>query len=65
MPAKDWDLKRIDAGIRALQSAAEGLLSSSEDFPALNRNLRRIQAGIKMLELDICDLLDLDKLSKG
>ena len=60
MTATGLDLQRIHTDIRSMQSTAEGLLSVSEHFPALNRNIRRIQAGLKMLELDICDLVDLE-----
>ena len=59
----DADLKRIHYDIRDMQSLADGLLAGSANFPALNRNIRRIQASLKMLELDICDLLDLEALS--
>ena len=58
MPATDLDLQKIHTGIRAMQSSAEQLLAGSEHFPALNRNVRRIQASLMMLEMDICDLLD-------
>ena len=61
MPISDAQLRRIHSGIRAMQSKAEELLTGSEDLPALNRNIRRIQASLKMLELDICDPLDLDE----
>jgi hypothetical protein len=57
------DLDQIYAGIRAMQSTAEDLLTGSEHFPALNRNLRRIQASLKMLELSVCDPVDLEKRS--
>ena len=60
MTATGLDLQRIHTDIRSMQSTAEGLLTVSEHFPALDRNIRRIQAGLKMLELDICDLLDLE-----
>ena len=59
----DEDLKQIHNDIRTMQSMADGLLAGSTNFPALNRNIRRIQASLKMLELDICDLLDLEALS--
>jgi len=60
MPDKELDLQHIHSQIRAMQSTAEGLLPGSERFPALNRNVRRIQAALKMLELNICDLVDLE-----
>ena len=60
MTANGLDLQRIHNDIRSMQSTAEGLLGVSEQFPALNRNIRRIQAGLKMLALDVCDLVDLE-----
>ena len=62
MPVSELDFQQICAGIRAMQSTADRLLASSERIPALNRNLRRIQASLKMLELDLCDPVDLDKI---
>ena len=61
MSRADIDLQHVHAGVRAMQSTAEGLLAGSEGFPALNRNILRIQAALKMLELGICDLVDMDK----
>ena len=59
MSTSGLDLQQIHADIRAMQAAAAGLLAGSESFPALNRNIVRIQAALKMLELDICDLVEL------
>ncbi len=53
------DLTNIDKEIRRLKSAAEKLHRRGEDFPALSRNTARILAGIKMLELNVCDLVAL------
>ena len=61
MPDNELELQKIYSDIRAMQSRAELLLAGSEQFPALNRNVRRIQASLKMLELDICDLVELEK----
>ncbi|KPJ78897.1 MAG: hypothetical protein AMJ54_01130 [Deltaproteobacteria bacterium SG8_13] len=63
MPDNDYDLQKLHSDIRLLQSITDRMLDGSEGFPALNRNIRRIQAGLKMLELDICDWVDLEKLS--
>ena len=61
MSVNDLDLQKIHSDIRAMQTTAELLLAGSKQFPALNRNVRRIQAGLKMLELNICDLVELEK----
>ena len=53
------DLTEIDAKIQLMKQTAEELGRIGEDFPALTRNLVRIQASIKMLEINVCDLVHL------
>ncbi len=45
-------LDDIRIKIRDLRTLADDLCASSEDFPALNRNLKRILASVKMLEIN-------------
>lgn len=52
-------LKELDALIRNLEETAETIEQESADFPAVHRNIRRIRAGIKMLQLNVSDLLEL------
>lgn len=59
-PIIDAELQQIHTKIRTMQSIAEELRSISEQFPALNRNIRRIQASLQMLEIDICDPVELE-----
>ncbi len=54
---KDLDLKGMDERIRAMKRSAEQLSEMAVDFPALCRNTSRILASIKMLELNLSDLL--------
>lgn len=54
------DIKKICDKIRVLKRTAEDLNRMGEDFPALARNSTRILASIKMLELNVCDLVELD-----
>ena len=54
------DIKKIDDKIRVLKRTAEELNRMGEDFPALARNSIRILASIKMLELNISDIVELD-----
>ena len=51
-------LKPIEARIRVMKQAAKDLKGMGDDFPALNRNSARILASIKMLEINVSDLLD-------
>jgi hypothetical protein len=59
MSAQD-DIKKFDDKIQVLKRTAEELKRMGEDFPALARNSTRILASIKMLELNVSDLVDLD-----
>ncbi|MEJ2165431.1 MAG: hypothetical protein P8X90_07875 [Desulfobacterales bacterium] len=54
------DIKKIYDKIRVLKRTAEDLNRMGEDFPALARNSTRILASIKMLELNVSDLVELD-----
>jgi len=54
------DIKKIDDKIRVLKRTAEELNRMGEDFPALARNSTRILASIKMLELNVSDIAELD-----
>ena len=55
------DLKQIHSKVQLMKDTARELKYLGEDFPALNRNLVRIEASLKMLELNISDLVDLDR----
>ena len=54
---KDFDLKGMDERIRTMKQSAEQLKEMAADFPAVYRNTSRILASIKMLELNLSDLL--------
>ena len=54
------DLKQIDKKIQVMKSGAEELKRLGDNFPALARNSVRILASIKMLEINITDLVELD-----
>jgi len=54
------EIKKIYDKIRILKRTAEELNRMGEDFPALARNSIRILASIKMLELNVSDLVELD-----
>ncbi|MBW2707491.1 MAG: hypothetical protein JRD84_14430 [Deltaproteobacteria bacterium] len=53
------DLNEIDAKIQLMKKTAEELNRIGEDFPALARNTVRILASIKMLEINVCDVVHL------
>ncbi len=54
--AKKADLKELDSKIQSMKKTAEELKQMGEDFPALYRNISRVLASIKMLELNISDV---------
>ncbi len=55
----DSDINKINTNIQLLKKTAEELNRMSEDFPALARNTARILASVKMLEINVSDLVDL------
>jgi hypothetical protein len=58
MPEK-IDVKQIDRKIRRLKDTTEELYRLSEGFPALEKNTARILTCVKMLELNVSDVVDL------
>jgi len=54
------DLNEINAKIQLMKQAAAELNRIGESFPALARNTVRILASIKMLEINVSDLVELD-----
>lgn len=53
------DTEKINAKIGLMKQTAEELKEMGENFPALARNTIRILASIKMLEINISDIIDL------
>ena len=53
------DLNQINDKIQLMKKTAEELNRIGEDFPAIARNTVRILASVKMLEINISDLIEL------
>jgi hypothetical protein len=53
------DINEINSKIQLLKKTAQELNRMGEDFPALARNTARILASVKMLEINVTDLVDL------
>ena len=53
------DLNEINAEIQSMKKSAEALKQLGKDFPTVDRNIVRILASIKMLEINISDIVDL------
>lgn len=54
------DLDTINKKIQLMKKTAQELNQIGENFPAIARNTVRILAGVKMLEINISDLVELD-----
>ena len=50
------DLEGIDEKIQLMKEAAQELKEMGKNIPAMDRNLLRILASIKMLEINIGDV---------
>lgn len=56
----DIDLNEINKKIQLMKQTAQELNQMGKDFPAIARNTVRILASVKMLEINISDLVELD-----
>ena len=54
------NLTEIDTRIQLIKKSAEELSGMADEFPALARNTARILASLKMLEINVSDLLHPD-----
>ena len=59
MTTLTFDLQTIDRKIRLLQQTAEELQALGQNFPALDRNIGRVLASLKMLRINISDATEL------
>ena len=55
----DNNLNEINVKIQLMKKTAWELEKLGENFPALGKNIARILASLKMLELNISDIVDL------
>ena len=58
--AQQINLNEINDKIQLIRKAAEELKRIGEGFPAISRNTVRILASIKMLEINISDMTELN-----
>lgn len=54
----EYDLKGMDEKIRILKKISEDILEEAVNFPSISRNCSRILASIKMMELNVSDIID-------
>jgi hypothetical protein len=55
---RENDLKEMDRKIRLIRRTAEELQRMASDFPALKRNTARILASVRMLEINVTDIVE-------
>ncbi len=55
------EIKKLDTRIKVIKKAAEELKALSGGLPAVDRNVERILASVKMLEINVSDVLELQK----
>ena len=53
------EIKKLDTRIKTIKKAAQELKALSGRIPAVDRNAVRILASVKMLEINISDVIDL------
>jgi len=51
-------LKEIAEGIRSIKRLAEGLLEKGSEMEAVKRNVKRVLATVRILELEVCDVVE-------
>ncbi len=58
------DIQEIESDIRLLKEAANRLQAAGADFPAVSKNINRVLASIKMLEINVSDIVALSQPDK-
>jgi len=53
------EIKKLDTRIKTIRKAAQELKELSGGIQAVDRNADRVLASVKMLEINISDLIDL------
>jgi hypothetical protein len=55
---REYDLKGMDAKIREIHRTAEEIRELGQGIEAVRRNVDRILASVKMIELNVCDVVE-------
>jgi hypothetical protein len=53
---KKYDINKLDEKIRTLRKIAEEIKEAGSEIEAVKRNINRVLASTKMLEINICDV---------
>ena len=57
--AEEYDIKAIAEKIKSLRKNAEELKKISDGIPTVERNVERLLASVKMLEISISDVVEI------
>ena len=55
------DIEKLDEQIQRLKQAALALSEMADQFPAVKRNAARVLASIKMMEINVSDVVGLNE----
>jgi hypothetical protein len=61
----DIDMDNLHRYIQSARQAVEELKRLGEDFPAVARNAERMLASLKMLEINVSDVMELGGVDPG
>jgi hypothetical protein len=53
---KKFDINKLDEKIKMLRKVAEEIKEEGKDFEAVKRNINRVLASTRMLEMSVCDV---------
>ena len=53
---KKYDISKLDEKIKTLRKVAEEIKEAGSEIEAVKRNINRVLASTKMLEINICDV---------
>ncbi len=53
---KKYDISKLDEKIKTLRKIAEEIKEAGSEIEAVKRNINRVLASTKMLEINICDV---------
>ncbi len=56
---KDFDIQKVSELIRQLRDTAEEIKEKGQGIETINRNVDRLMACVRMLELNISDIKDI------
>jgi hypothetical protein len=53
---KKFDINKLDEKIKMLRKVAEEIKEEGKNFEAVKRNINRVLASTRMLEMSVCDV---------